>query len=82
MEHEQLFFIIASLSTPEDVKDFMSDLCTKKELISMSQRITAGKLLKDGETYDSIIKKTCISSTTLSRVSTALKYGNGYKKFL
>ncbi|MBE5816269.1 MAG: TrpR-related protein YerC/YecD [Clostridiales bacterium] len=82
MEHQELFEIIVSLDNVEDVKAFFDDLCTKKELASMSQRINAGRLLKNGETYESIIKKTGISSTTLSRVSTALKYGEGYKKFL
>ena len=33
-------------------------------------------------TYDEIIKKTNISSATLSRVSKCVKYGKGYKKFL
>ena len=81
-EYKDLFEIIARLDNLDDVKHFLYDLCTRKELETMSQRITAGKLLKAGETYDSIIKKTVISSTTLSRVSTALKYGEGYKKFL
>ena len=48
----------------------------------MAQRITAAKLLMQGDTYEAVIKKTDISSATLSRVSKAIKYGKGYKKIL
>lgn len=80
--HKDLFETILKLKTVEDCEDFFSDLCTMKELNSMTQRITAGKLLKNGETYEQIISKTDISSATLSRVSRCVKYGKGYKKFL
>jgi uncharacterized protein YerC len=38
--------------------------------------------LLEGKTYNQIIEQTDISSATLSRVSNALQYGKGYKKFL
>ena len=82
LSHDQLFEVILSLKTVEDCKAFFQDLCTEKELDSMTQRIKAAKLLKKGETYEQIISKTDISSATLSRVSRSLKYGNGYKKIL
>jgi TrpR-related protein YerC/YecD len=78
----ELFEIILSLKSKEDCEDFFRDLCTVKELDSMTQRVKAAKLLKNGETYEKIISKTDISSATLSRVSRCVKYGNGYKKFL
>ncbi len=78
----QLFSAILALETLQDCKDFFADLCTEKELISFADRVFAAKCLKNGETYEQIIKKTELSSTTLSRVSKALKNGNGYKKFL
>ena len=80
--HDQLFEVILSLKTKEDCKDFFSDLCTIKELNSMTQRIKAAKMLIDGETYEKIIAKTDISSATLSRISKCVKYGTGYKKVL
>ena len=61
---------------------FFRDLCTFKELDSMTQRVTAAKLLLSGETYEQIIAKTEISSATLSRVSRCVKHGEGYKKFI
>lgn len=78
----ELFEIILSLNSKEECEDFFRDLCTVKELDSMTQRVKAAKLLKNGETYEKIISKTDISSATLSRVSRCVKYGNGYKKFL
>lgn len=80
--YSELYKIILSLSSEKDCEEFFSDLCTIKELNSFTQRVTAGKLLKNGETYEKIISKTDISSATLSRISRALKYGKGYKKFL
>ena len=81
-QHNELFATLIKLNTIEDCELFLRDLCTMKELDSMAQRISAAKLLLDGETYESIIKKTDISSATLSRVSRCVKYGNGYKKIL
>ena len=80
--HKELFETILKLKTIEDCKIFFDDLCTYKELDSMSGRIKAAKLLMKGETYDKIIKETEISSATLSRVNKCVKYGEGYKKFL
>ena len=81
-KYRELFETILKLETIEDCEDFFNDLCTFKELDSMSGRIKAAKLLIKGETYDDIIKQTEISSATLSRVNKCVKYGNGYKKFL
>ena len=81
-KYRELFETILKLKTVEDCEDFFNDLCTFKELDSMSGRIKAAKLLIKGETYDDIIKQTEISSATLPRVNKCVKYGNGYKKFL
>ena len=51
-------------------------------LEKMAQRIRAAKLLSEGKTYNQVIEETDISSATLSRVSKALRYGKGYKKFI
>lgn len=80
--HQELYSTLLKLETVAECETFLRDLCTMKELDSMSQRILAAKLLLDGETYESIIKKTDISSATLSRVSRCVKYGEGYKKIL
>ena len=78
----ELFRLIASLQTEEEVKMLFDDLCTYKEIDSMAQRLDAAKLLLNGATYEEIIKQTDISSATLSRVSRCVKYGKGYKNIL
>jgi TrpR-related protein YerC/YecD len=78
----ELYKIIASLETIEEVDELLEDLCTYKEIEQMSQRIIAAKLLLEGDTYEEVISKTNISSATLSRVSKCVKYGKGYKKFI
>lgn len=80
--YAELYQAILNLKTEEDCEVFFRDLCTFKELDSMTQRVKAAKLLIQGETYEQIIAKTEISSATLSRVSRCVKHGEGYKKFL
>lgn len=79
---KNLYKVLASIDSAEDVELFLGDLCTYKEIESMAQRIKAANMLMEGCTYEEIIKKTSISSATLSRVSKCVKYGNGYKKVL
>ncbi|MCQ2399460.1 MAG: YerC/YecD family TrpR-related protein [Clostridia bacterium] len=74
---EELYAEILKLETVDECKTFFDDLCTKKELESMSQRILAAKMLLDGKTYSEIIEETDISSATLSRVSKCVRYGEG-----
>lgn len=78
----KLYFAISKLSTPGECKIFFQDLCTNKEIEQMAQRIEAAILLKQGMTYNQVIEQTNISSATLSRVSRALQYGEGYKRFI
>ena len=78
----ELFKVILKLKKQKDCEILFEDLCTKTEVAAMAQRIKAAEMLKEGCTYDVVIKETGISSATLSRVSKCLKYGEGYKKFL
>ena len=55
----------------------LDDLCTMREIEQMCQRIEAAKLLLEGQTYQTIIKETEISSATLSRVSRCVQNGSG-----
>lgn len=79
---EEFYKAILSLKTVEECESFFADLCTYKEIEQMTQRIIAAKLLLKGDTYEEVIKKTEISSATLSRVSKCVKYGSGYKTVL
>ena len=79
---DKLYLVISKLSTPDECKAFFQDLCTNKEIEQMAQRVESALLLKQGMTYNQVIEQTNISSATLSRVSRALQYGEGYKKFI
>ena len=60
----------------------LEDLCTRKELKNMAERLSAAKLLMEGKTYNQVIAETDISSATLSRISRCVQYGEGYTKVL
>ena len=81
--NDELFESVLKLENLQDAYAFFEDLCTIKEIEAMAQRIKSAKLLLDGKTYEQIIEETGISSTTLSRISTCIRYGTGgYKKIL
>ena len=80
--NDALYEVIASVSSKEEAKDLLADLCTPGEIVAMSQRILAAKLLINGCTYEQVIASTDLSSATLSRVSKCVKKGKGYTKFL
>ena len=79
---QQLFELLASVTDPKEIENLLEDLCTKKEVINMAERIFAAKLLLEGRTYNQVMEKTNISSATLSRVSQCVQYGKGYSKLL
>ena len=81
-ELHDLYALLLSLKTEEDCAALLEDLCTKKEVAAMAQRVRAARLLLSGETYEQIIAQTDISSATLSRVSRCVQYGEGYRRFL
>ena len=77
-----LYELIAQISDPEDIRSLFDDLCTRKEVANMAERIHAAKLLLDGNTYSQVMAQADISSATLSRVSRCVQYGNGYSRLL
>lgn len=79
---EELYKLLVSIDNVEDCRDLLEDLCTKKEVEQMAERIHAAKLLLDGKTYNQVIEEVNISSATLSRVSRCVQYGKGYSKLL
>lgn len=80
---EQLVKAIIAIENEEECREFLSDICTYQELEKLVQRLEAAQLLLEGKTYEQVIQETNISSTTLSRVSRCMKYGNnGYKTIL
>ena len=74
---DQLFHAILQLETPEDCYRFFEDLCTIRELRDLSQRYQIAQLLSQGLNYQTIVKQTEASTTTISRVNQCLNYGTG-----
>ena len=79
---EHLYRLIASIDDPEDIRALFDDLCTRKEVENMAERVFAAKLLLEGNTYNQVMAQADISSATLSRVSRCVQYGSGYSKLL
>ena len=78
---ENLVQVIAKMGSADDVYNFLSDLCTIKELQDMAQRFEMALLLKDGANYQNVAATVGASSATISRVNRCLMYGNGgYEK--
>ena len=88
MEHkeeklEALLQLILSLESIEDCRHFFEDVCTASELLEMSRRLQAARMLHDGVVYSEIAAQTGLSTATISRVNHCIKYGNeGYLKVL
>lgn len=77
---DELFNAILSLENLEECYRFFEDVCTIKEIKSISQRLQVAKLLKLEKTYNEIEKETGASTATISRINRVLNYGaDGYK---
>lgn len=74
--------LMASIQDETDIAALFEDLCTRKELENMAERLYAAQLLIEGNTYNQVMARSDISSATLSRVSRCVQYGSGYAKLL
>ena len=77
-----LYQAFVKIDSEASCASLLEDLCTRKEVEQMAQRLRAAKLLMEGKTYTQVIEQTNISSATLSRVSRCVQYGEGYRKFV
>lgn len=80
---DELCEAILSLRTKEECYAFLEDICTIKEVLDISQRLTVAKMLRSGISYSTISTQTGASTATISRVSKCCEYGaGGYKTVL
>ena len=79
---DDLYRLIADIHDPQQIRDLFDDLCTRKEIDNMAERVFAAKLLMEGNTYNQIMAQSDISSATQSRVSRCVQYGKGYSQLL
>ena len=83
MHLESLFEAILKLETMDECYCFFEDLCTISEIKAMSQRLEVAKMLKAGDTFNTIVEKTGASTATISRVNRCINYGaGGYDQIL
>ena len=74
-----LFNAILTLKNLDECYAFFEDVCTIKEIQSISQRFTVAQMLTEGKVYSDIVAETGASTATISRVNRSLNYGNdGY----
>ena len=77
-----LYQLLASIKTEGEIAALFEDMCTRKEVENMAERLFAAKLLLEGNTYNQVMAQAEISSATLSRVSRCVQYGTGYSRLL
>lgn len=65
---------LTRLDKPDEVKDFLIDLCTPAELRALSERWHVAQILHEGEkSYRDIQAETGVSTTTIGRVARFLR---------
>ena len=74
---DELFEAVLKLKSIKDCRKFFEDVCTIKEIQDMTQRLEVAALLKQGNNYQEVSKKTGASTATISRVNKCLNYGSG-----
>lgn len=80
---DKLFEAILTLENIEECYRFFEDICTIKEIRSLSQRLEVAQLLQQNKSYINISKETGASTATISRVNKCFTYGaGGYKAAL
>ncbi len=65
------------LTSEQDIKSLLLDLCTPTEIDAMAGRLAVVNLLKDNIPYRKIHGLTGVSLATITRVARTLKYGQG-----
>jgi TrpR-related protein YerC/YecD len=75
----QLAEVLAAIDSTTDMQNFLRDVMTEKEIIEISSRLEAARMLQAGSTYADIVAKTRLSSRTVARISDWMQNGcKGY----
>ncbi len=68
---------VAAIGDETTMQRFLRDVMTEKEIIEISSRFEAAKMLQQGKKYTEIIEKTKLSSRTVARISDWMRNGCG-----
>lgn len=80
---QQLVEALLAINNSKDMQNFLRDVMTEKEIIEISSRLEAARMLQAGSKYTDIVAKTKLSSRTVARISDWLQNGcNGYQAAL
>ena len=80
---QQLIDVFDAIANKNDIMNFLRDVMTEKEIIEISSRLEAARMLQSGDKYTDIINQTKLSSRTIARISKWMKDGRGgYAKAL
>ncbi len=74
---QQLAKVLASIDGETAMQKFLRDVLTEKEILEVSARLEAAKMLSEDRTYADIIARTKLSSRTVARISDWMKHGSG-----
>ncbi|QQS69628.1 hypothetical protein IPP75_00565 [Candidatus Saccharibacteria bacterium] len=74
---QQLAEVLTDIAEVPTMQAFLRDVMTEKEIIEISARFEAARMLSAGESYTNIIKRTKLSSRTVARISDWLQNGSG-----
>jgi len=69
---ERLCAALCTLSSPDEARALLDDLCTRREIAELAQRLEVAAMLRQGKSYLEVSRVTGASSTTVSRVSKCL----------
>lgn len=76
---QQLAEALVAIDDVQLLQNFLRDVMTEKEIIEISSRLEAARLLQAGSKYTDIVSKTKLSSRTVARISDWMQNGcNGY----
>jgi TrpR-related protein YerC/YecD len=74
---QQFAGVVAAIEDVSVMQNFLRDVMTEKEIIEISSRLEAAKMLQLGKKYTEIIEKTKLSSRTVARISDWMQNGCG-----
>ncbi|MFI5271330.1 MAG: YerC/YecD family TrpR-related protein [Candidatus Saccharimonadales bacterium] len=74
---QQLAQSLVAIENATDMRNFLRDVMTEKEIIEISMRLAAAQMLEDKIKYSEIVNDTKLSSRTVARISDWMKNGCG-----